>query len=214
MGSGNSTPVQHAKTVETEAHQDVFELRFDHLAFGGTTLLILAALIGLWFCRRRAKRRQQKRQSQCHCQALMSQPPQPAFPLQPMQMPPMPPMPWFPMMPYAPPSAASHWGPQPEPSRFTEIPEPTPQPPRPPPPRSRELPPPPSKRPGSTEDAVKLFYFHLICLLYRLPFPVFCVLPPHQLHREQVPSGDPSQPLMNPLEVIHHPLCPPDLARS
>ena len=128
MGSGNSTPVQHAKTVETEAHQDVFKLRFDHLAFEGTTLLILAALIGLWFCRRRAKRRQRKRRSQCHCQALMSQPPQPAFPLQPMQMPPMPPMPWFPMMPYAPPPATSHWGPQPEPSQFTEIPEPTPQP--------------------------------------------------------------------------------------
>ena len=66
MGSGNSTPVQHAKTVETEAHQDVFELRFDHLAFGGTTLLVLAALIGLWLCRRHAKRRQRKSRSQCH----------------------------------------------------------------------------------------------------------------------------------------------------
>ena len=157
MGSGNSTPVQRAKTVETEAHQDVFELRFDHLGFGGTTLLIVAALIGLWFCRRRAKRRQRKRRSRCHCQAPTLQSPQPAFPFnQPMRMPTMPPMPWFPMMPFAPPPApaANNWGPSSEPSRFTEIPEPTPQLPRPPPPRSRELLPPASKRPGNTEDAV------------------------------------------------------------
>ena len=35
MGSGNSSPVEHAGLVETEAHQDMFELRFDHVAIWG-----------------------------------------------------------------------------------------------------------------------------------------------------------------------------------
>ena len=163
MGSGNSAPVERAHSVETEAHQDVFELRFDHLAFGGTTVLLLAAMVGLcWFCPRRNKHRQRKRQTQCHChQAPMSQTAssmnQPAMPLQPMPMPQMPTVPWYPMMPTMPfiPPATNHWGPPPpaaEPSRFTEIPEPAAtQPPRPPPPRSRELPPP--SRPKSPANA-------------------------------------------------------------
>ena len=89
MGSGNSAPVERAQTVETEAHQDVFELRFDHLAFGGTSILFLAALIGLcWFCRRRNKRRQRKRQNKtCHChQSPTTQPALPmnqSYPMQP-----------------------------------------------------------------------------------------------------------------------------------
>ena len=151
MGSGNSAPVERAQTVETEAHQDVFELRFDHLAFGGTSILFLAALIGLcWFCRRRNKRRQRKRQNKtCHCHQSPTQPALPmnqSYPMQPM--PPMPmPMPWYPVMPYQHHPTTSNWPPAPspfasEPDRFTEIPEQTSQPPRPPPPRARELPPP------------------------------------------------------------------------
>ena len=57
MGSGNSSPVEKAGSVETEAHQDVFELRFDHLAVGGTTILAICILVlVLWLCRRRNKR--------------------------------------------------------------------------------------------------------------------------------------------------------------
>ena len=46
IGSGNSSPVGHAKTVETEAHQDAFELRFDHIALGGTATILLVVARG------------------------------------------------------------------------------------------------------------------------------------------------------------------------
>ena len=165
MGSGNSSPVEHARSVETETHQDVFELRFDHFVFGGTTVLLLAAAVGLcWYCRQRNKKHCRRKQAsqraacQCQPQTPMNQP-TPQMP-QPM----MPPMPWYPMMPYVPP-AANHWGlssfPSTEPSRFTEAfqeplsePRAAPaQPPRPPPPRARELPP-PSRCPAETQDTV------------------------------------------------------------
>ena len=45
MGSGNSSPVEHAEVVETEAHQDMIEVRFDHLAFGGTAAVILILIL-------------------------------------------------------------------------------------------------------------------------------------------------------------------------
>ena len=170
MGSGNSATVERAHSVETEAHQDVFELRFDHLTFGGTTVLLLAAMVGLcWLCRRRNKRRQHKRQTQCHCQQAQtsqtaSSMNQPAMPLQPMLMPQMPTVPWYPMMPTMPtmltmpflPPATNHWGPPPpaaKPSRFTEIQEPA-APPRPPPLRSRELPPPTQTKSPANAEAI------------------------------------------------------------
>ena len=57
MGSGNSVPVQKASTVETEAHQDVFELRLDHLAVGTTALLFIILLFLIYLCRQRRKAR-------------------------------------------------------------------------------------------------------------------------------------------------------------
>ena len=64
MGSGNSSPVKQARNVETEAHQDVFELRFDHMAMGGTVFIILMALILAYWCRHRKKMKRLKRQTQ------------------------------------------------------------------------------------------------------------------------------------------------------
>ena len=164
MGSGNSAPVEKAQTVETESHQDVFELRFDHLAFGGTSILLIAAAIGLcWLCRCRNKRKQCRKQGQAACQCQQStvtasqNPVQ--FPMQPMMspMPPFPmPTPWYPWS-YQPPT--NSWGTPPftaEPGRFSEIQEPSPtaQPPRrPPPPKSRELSP-PTPRTATTEEPV------------------------------------------------------------
>ena len=161
MGSGNSSPVERAQTVETEAHQDVFELRFDHLIFGGTSVLLIVAGVGLcWYCRRRNKKRRQRKQQSCQCQLQTMTNQQPTMPMMPT-VPTMPSMlamstmPWYlmmPTMPYIPP-ATNHWGtPAAEPNRFTEIPEPAPtQPLRPPPPRARELQPP--SKPKSPADA-------------------------------------------------------------
>ena len=62
MGSGNSSPVKQAKSVETEAHQDVFEIRFDHLALGGTAaVFIIVALVIYWLFRKRQKNRERQR---------------------------------------------------------------------------------------------------------------------------------------------------------
>ena len=146
MGSGNSAPVERARTVETEAHQDVFEMRFDHLAFGGTSLLLIAAGIGLcWYCRRRnQKKRRLGASRQCQCQQQQqTSPPPPQTPASPPMMIPMMPMPmppWYQMQPLSQPLSQS-WGPPStnEPGRFVEIPEPLNSQP---PPRSSELPPP------------------------------------------------------------------------
>ena len=62
MGSGNSSPVKQARNVETEAHQDVFELRFDHIAMGGTLFVVLALLLVYW-CLHRRKMKRLKRQT-------------------------------------------------------------------------------------------------------------------------------------------------------
>ena len=163
MGSRNSSPVEHARNVETEAHQDIFELRFDHLAFGGTFILILAASIALcWYCRKLDKRQRQRRQQVRHPAACRCQPhtltnqqmyhPPPAMTL---PIPMLPPPNWYPMTPM------TQWNNQTEPNRFTEIyqePEPLPRPritsaptARPPPSRAMELPPPPSARTNSEE---------------------------------------------------------------
>ena len=62
MGSGNSSPVGRAETVETEAHQDLFEFRFDHMMMGGTTVLIIAILIAIWWvCKCRAAKKKKGR---------------------------------------------------------------------------------------------------------------------------------------------------------
>ena len=58
MGSGNSSPVKGAESVKTEAHQDVLEIRFDHLAVGGSAVLFLIVALGLyWMCRKRKRNR-------------------------------------------------------------------------------------------------------------------------------------------------------------
>ena len=64
MRSGNSSPVGRTKTVETEAHQDVFEVRFDHLTVGGTAFIILIVLLGLYWLYRQ-RRRNRYRQRRC-----------------------------------------------------------------------------------------------------------------------------------------------------
>ena len=140
MGSGNSSPVGRAKTVETVAHQDVFKLRFDHLAFGGTAVVAIIIGIGLYCLYQRKKKRRhrgrRRRQSRDYCQH--------GFPMmQYLPFPKMPPFPPYPMMP----QAANPWmevARQPiyNSHRFSEIQE-TPTtsaaPARPPPPRAREL---------------------------------------------------------------------------
>ena len=60
MGSGNSSPVKRVEVVETKAHQDVFELRFDHLAFGGTAAVIVLLSILLYWMYRKCKRNQRR----------------------------------------------------------------------------------------------------------------------------------------------------------
>ena len=56
MGSGNSSPVRRAESVETEAHQDVLEIPFDHLAVGGPAVLFLIVALGLyWMFKKRKK---------------------------------------------------------------------------------------------------------------------------------------------------------------
>ena len=173
--------------METESHQDVFKLRFDHLAFGGTSILFIAAAIRSLLALsdvatdERGGKDKTKRRAIAGSQQLLPPPQTPqSFQMQPMMpsIPPMPiPMPWYPMMPYQPTNqqlGASHHSPR-NPSRFKEIPEPMTdslQPPgRPPPPRSRELPPP---RTATTEPACRSLLLHnliiLILLLNVVPF--------------------------------------------
>ena len=58
MGSGNSSPVKQAEKVEMEAHQDVFEVRLDHLTVGGTAFVFLFIILGLyWLYRKRQRNR-------------------------------------------------------------------------------------------------------------------------------------------------------------
>ena len=158
MGSGNSAPVERARTVETEAHQDVFEMRFDHLAFGGTSLLLIAAGISLcWYCRRRNKKKRRLGKL-CQCQQHPPPPAQQTPSSPPMMVPmpmPMPMPPWYQMQPFS-----QAWGPPStnEPGRFVEIQDPvaghTQQPPprssELPPPRPKELPPPPNPTNSTT----------------------------------------------------------------
>ena len=114
MGSGNSSPVKRAEVVETEAHQDMFEVRFDHLAFGGTAAIIIVACVILyWLYRKRKKNRKRARAPRrrhrrshsrtpscspdsrrpcCHSQIGMPWYPFNAFPM--VQMAQMPPTAW------------------------------------------------------------------------------------------------------------------------
>ena len=56
MGSSNSSPVKQAKSVKTEAHQDVFEIRFNHLALGGSAVVfIIVALVIYWLFQKSKK---------------------------------------------------------------------------------------------------------------------------------------------------------------
>ena len=56
MGGNNSTPVKQAERVESSSHQDLFEIRFDHLALGSTfTLIVLIAIVIYVLCRRQKK---------------------------------------------------------------------------------------------------------------------------------------------------------------
>lgn len=56
MGGSNSTPVKQAERVESSSHQDLFEIRFDHLALGSTFMLIVLIAIAIYvLCRRQKK---------------------------------------------------------------------------------------------------------------------------------------------------------------
>ena len=97
MGSGNSVPVERARTVETEAHQDVFELRLDHLAMGSTAILILVMLFLIYWCRqkRKSKRREKVTQTTTCCHREF----QPWMTMTPPMMPAMGPPRYMEMMP-------------------------------------------------------------------------------------------------------------------
>ena len=164
MGSGNSSPVKQAKTVETEAHQDMFEIRFDHLAWGGTAFfIIILALAFYWSCKSMRKRKPRNQQShlvQSH-QCCQGQPP-----ICPQMMPPYQQWPipinqflpamtnqWIPMEMIRPQNIPTAF----DNTRFTEIQEsrtPTPAgnapPARPPQPRLSELPSPHRGAAGET----------------------------------------------------------------
>ena len=55
MGSESSTPVEQAQTVKTETHQDAVEIRFDHMAFGGTVALVIIIELLIYLLRMRKK---------------------------------------------------------------------------------------------------------------------------------------------------------------
>lgn len=54
--------MERAKSVETEAHQDLFELRFDHLAVGGSAIILLLAALALRWMLRKHRRTRKARQ--------------------------------------------------------------------------------------------------------------------------------------------------------
>ena len=58
MWSGNSSPVKCAESFETEAHQDVFEVCFNHLAVGGTAFVVLIIILGFYWLYQKRKRQQ------------------------------------------------------------------------------------------------------------------------------------------------------------
>ena len=112
---GNSSPVGRAESAETEAHQDVFELRFDHLALGGTAVIVIIIGCGLYcLYRQRRKRkyrhckhqdrrqsRSQSREFQQHPACCHGQHGFPMMPYPPFSMPILPPghqaSSWIPM---------------------------------------------------------------------------------------------------------------------
>ena len=61
MVSESSTPVEHTQTVNTETHQDVVEICFDHMAFGGTVALVIIFALLLYLLRLRKKLRRHRR---------------------------------------------------------------------------------------------------------------------------------------------------------
>ena len=93
MGSGNSTPVEKANNVETETHQDLVEIRFDHMAFGGTVALIVIMVLLFYLLRLRRKLHRTKRRldgqpAQSPSVAASMQPQQPWYQPPPYFMPP------------------------------------------------------------------------------------------------------------------------------
>ena len=61
MGSGISAP--NPKGAELETHEDLMEVRFDHLAFGGTAM-ILITLCAIVYCICKGKRKNKAQQNQ------------------------------------------------------------------------------------------------------------------------------------------------------
>ena len=55
MGSSSSTPIKQAEKVESDQHNNLVELRFDHLAVGGTAIMIIFAAIVAYCCMKRKK---------------------------------------------------------------------------------------------------------------------------------------------------------------
>ena len=45
MGSASSNPIKKAEKVEVDHHNNLFEIRFDHLAVGGTFIVIFLILL-------------------------------------------------------------------------------------------------------------------------------------------------------------------------
>ena len=72
MGSSSSIPVKQAKRVEVEHHNDLFEVRLDHMAMSGALILLILLLIAIFLLMRRRRLRFQRRQLQAQ-----------GFPLQP-----------------------------------------------------------------------------------------------------------------------------------
>ena len=88
MGSGNSVPVDRAREVETEAHQDFLEMRFDHLAVGSTAVVVLFVLLLLYWCGKRRRSKQRARRG-CRTCGNANNLNLPWTQMTPMMMPPM-----------------------------------------------------------------------------------------------------------------------------
>ena len=63
MGAGNSAPVRKAGQVEADNHQDLLELRFDHLAVGTTAIAIVIAALALYYILRKRRSRNKARRA-------------------------------------------------------------------------------------------------------------------------------------------------------